>query len=129
MNSRRYSKYYLLADGIYPKWSIFVQSIKDPQGEKKKHFANKHEASRKDVERCFEVFKARWSILQQPSRLWGLCDIENVIIACFIMHNMIIEDERDHNLLAILEPVRVDNTHQNFNFEEHLQGQVEIQNR
>ena len=81
------------------------------------------------MERCFEVLKARWLILQQPSRLWGLCDIENMVIACFIMHNMIIEDERDHNLLAILEPMRVDNTHQNFNFEEHLQGQVEIQNR
>ena len=35
VNYRRYSKYYLLADGIYPKWSIFVQSIKDPQREKK----------------------------------------------------------------------------------------------
>ena len=63
VNSRRYSKYYLLADHIYPKWSIFVQSIKDPQCEKRKHFANKHEATRKDVERCFRVLKARWSIL------------------------------------------------------------------
>jgi hypothetical protein len=46
-----------------------VQSIKDPQGEKKKHFANKQEAAKKDVERCFGVLKARWSILQQSSRL------------------------------------------------------------
>ena len=43
------------------------------------------------------------------------------------MHNMIIEDEKDHNLSAILEPVRVENTHRNLNFEEYLQGQVEIQ--
>ena len=42
INSRLYSKYYLLADDLYPKWSIFVQSIKDRQGEKRKHFANKH---------------------------------------------------------------------------------------
>ena len=45
------------------------------------------------------------------------------------MHNMIIEDERDHNLSAVLELVRVENTHRNINFEEYLQGQVEIQNR
>ena len=42
VNSGRYSQYYLLADDIYLKWSIFVQSIKDPQGETKKHFADKH---------------------------------------------------------------------------------------
>jgi hypothetical protein len=69
VNSRRYSKYYLLADDIYPKWWTFVKSIKYPQGEKIKHFANKHEAARKDAERCFGVLKARWSILQQTSCL------------------------------------------------------------
>jgi hypothetical protein len=106
-----------------------VQFIKDPQGEKMKHFATKHEAARKDVERCFGVLKARWSILQQPSRLWGLCEIENVVIPCCIMYNLIIEDEREHNLSAILEPMHVENTHRNLNFEEYLQEQVEIQNR
>ena len=63
IKSRRCFKYYLLEDHIYPKCSIFVQSIKDPQCEKIKHFANKHEVTRKDVERCFGVVKARWSIL------------------------------------------------------------------
>ena len=80
------------------------------------------------MERCFGVLKARWSILQQLNRLWDLCDIENIIYTCCIMHNMIIEDERDHNLSAVLEPVRVGNTHRNLNFEEYLQNQVEIQN-
>ena len=75
------------------------------------------------------MLKTRWSIIQQPNRLWGLCDIENVIIACCIMHNMIIDDERDHNQSAVLEHVRVKNTHRNLNFEVDLQRQVEIQNR
>ena len=88
----------------------------------KKHFANKQEAARKDVERCFGVLKVTWLILQRPSRLWGLCDIENIVLACCMMHNMIIEDERNHNLSVVLEPVRVENTHRNFNFEEYLQG-------
>ena len=99
---------------------MFVQFIKNPQCDKKKHFANKQQAAKKYVERCFGVLKARWSILQQPSRLWDLCDIENVVISYCIMHNMIIEDERDHNLSAILESVRVENTHRNLNFEEYF---------
>ena len=45
------------------------------------------------------------------------------------MHNMIIEDESDHNLLVVLEHVRDKNTHRNLNFESYLQGQVEIQNK
>ena len=42
---------------------------------------------------------------------------------------MIIEDERDHNLSVALELARVENTHQNLNFEEYIQGQAEIQNK
>jgi hypothetical protein len=34
VNGHRYPHYYLLADGIYPKWTIFVQTIRDPQGDK-----------------------------------------------------------------------------------------------
>ena len=36
---------------------------------------------------------------------------------------MIIEDERNHDLSAVLEPVHAENTHKNLNFEEYLQGQ------
>ena len=54
---------------------------------KKKHFVNKHEAAIKNVEMYFGMLKARWSILQEPSHLWDVCDIENMVIACCIMHN------------------------------------------
>lgn len=39
---------------------------------------------------------------------------------------MIIEDERDRNLSSILEPMRIENTHWNNNFEEDLQRQAKI---
>jgi hypothetical protein len=36
-----YFWYYLLVDGIHPWWFIFVQTIHEPQGEKKKvHFVS-----------------------------------------------------------------------------------------
>ena len=31
VNGHRYPQYYLLADEVYPKWTIFVQTIHDPQ--------------------------------------------------------------------------------------------------
>jgi hypothetical protein len=40
---------YYLADGIYPSWATFVKTIPEPQGMKKKYFAEVQEACRKDV--------------------------------------------------------------------------------
>ena len=55
VNGQEYNWYYLLANGIYPQWSCFVQSIYMPGDEKHVHFANWQEACRKDVEQCFGV--------------------------------------------------------------------------
>jgi hypothetical protein len=68
VNGQEYNMYYLLTDGIYPPWSCFVQSIHEPDDEKKKHFASRQEACRKDVERCFGVLQARFSIIRNPCR-------------------------------------------------------------
>ena len=50
-------------------------------------------AARKDVERAFGVLKKRWRILAMPCRLWDKDQIGNVMYACIILHNMILEDE------------------------------------
>lgn len=52
------------------------------------------EAARKDIERAFGILQARWHILDRPCRLWLLHDIRQVMYACIILHNMIVE-ERD----------------------------------
>ena len=41
VNDQEYKRYYLLADGIYPQWSCFVQSIHMPGNEKKRHFISR----------------------------------------------------------------------------------------
>jgi len=47
VNGCQYDWYYLLTDDIYPEWSCFVQSIHQPQDEKRNHFAERQEAVRK----------------------------------------------------------------------------------
>jgi hypothetical protein len=39
VNGNTYLKYYLPNDGIYPQWSIFVQTIHESQEEKRIHFS------------------------------------------------------------------------------------------
>jgi hypothetical protein len=95
INGHDYTMGYYLADGIYPKWSTFVKTISAPQGAKKKHFAAAQESARKDIERAFGVLQARFAIVRQPARLFNVCDIKQIMKACIILHNMIIEDERD----------------------------------
>ncbi|XP_047941053.1 uncharacterized protein LOC125188315 [Salvia hispanica] len=84
---------YYLADEIYPMWPVFVKTIRCATEDKKKYFAGRQEAARKDVERAFGVLQSRWAILRGPSWLWDMETIADVMYACIIMHNMIVEDD------------------------------------
>jgi len=55
----------------------------------------KQEACRKDVERAFGVLQSRFAIIKGPARFWNKHVLHDIMSACIIMHNMIIEDERD----------------------------------
>jgi hypothetical protein len=54
------------------------------------------EAARKDVERAFGVLQARFAIVRGPAKGWKRKEIGDVMTACVIMHNMIVEEERDN---------------------------------
>ena len=41
------------------------------------------------------MLQARWRILALPCKFWSVVAMDHVIIACIILHNMIIEDEWD----------------------------------
>ena len=51
------------------------------------------------MERCFGVLQARFAIIRGPSRFWSKDDMTIIMKACIILHNMIIEDERDDTSL------------------------------
>ncbi|KAF5477436.1 hypothetical protein F2P56_004076 [Juglans regia] len=95
INGNDYTMGYYLADGIYPKWSTFVKTIPSPQGNKKTNFATAQESARKDVERAFGVLQQRFAIVGGPYRIFKVNDLTNIMKACVILHNKIIEDERD----------------------------------
>lgn len=95
IQGKEYNMGYYLADGIYPKWSTIVQTIHEPIGAKKKYFAARQEACRKDVERAFGVLQSRFAIVKGSVRFWKKEDLHNIMTTCIILHNMIIEDERD----------------------------------
>uniref|UniRef100_A0A0D3AXP4 Myb-like domain-containing protein n=1 Tax=Brassica oleracea var. oleracea TaxID=109376 RepID=A0A0D3AXP4_BRAOL len=95
VNGHQFDLAYYLMDGIYPKWSTFIQSISLPQGPKAELFAKVQEATRKDVERAFGVLQARFAIVKNPAILWDKRQIGMVMRTCIILHNMIVENE--HN--------------------------------
>ncbi|XP_028089579.1 uncharacterized protein LOC114289930 [Camellia sinensis] len=97
INGNDYTMGYYLADGIYPQWATFVKTISSSQGNKQIYFAKAQESARKDVERAFGVLQARFAIVRRPARFWKMEIMEDIMMACIIMHNMIVEDERDAN--------------------------------
>jgi Plant transposon protein len=79
---------YALVDGIYPRYSRFVQGIKSPIGLRQQQFTGWQEGARKDIERAFGVLKGQFQFVERPIHLHSLIDIGNRMTACLILHNM-----------------------------------------
>ncbi|XP_074314524.1 uncharacterized protein LOC141649742 [Silene latifolia] len=47
------------------------------------------------LERAFGVLQARFAFIKRPCLLWDRANMGKVLMACIIMHNMIVEDERE----------------------------------
>ncbi|XP_075665731.1 uncharacterized protein LOC142635468 [Castanea sativa] len=107
INGHDYTIGYYLADGIYPKWATFVKTIPSPQGPKRKLFAATQEAHRKDVERAFGVLQAHFAIVRGHT-LFHLETLQKIMKACIILHNMIVEDERNDNEVVNLDCEQID---------------------
>ncbi|CAN7076859.1 unnamed protein product, partial [Brassica oleracea var. botrytis] len=95
VNNHKYRMAYYLTDGIYPNLSTFIQSIPLPQRPKAELFARRQESVRKYVERAFGILQARFAVVKNPALLWDKEKIEKIMKTCVILHNMIVENERD----------------------------------
>ncbi|XP_028097774.1 uncharacterized protein LOC114297545 [Camellia sinensis] len=98
INGHSYNMGYYLADSIYPQWATLVQTISSPQGAKKQHFTMMQESAMKDVERAFGVLQSRFVIIGGAVRFWDSKMLANIMKSCIILHNMIVEDEREEHL-------------------------------
>ncbi|XP_042959567.1 uncharacterized protein LOC122294710 [Carya illinoinensis] len=94
INGHEYTMGYYLADGIYLSWATLVKTIPAPHGKKKKHFTACQESARKDVERAFGILQFRFAIVHEPARYFHPEVLNDIMYACIILHNMIVEDER-----------------------------------
>ncbi|KAJ9535503.1 hypothetical protein OSB04_un001365 [Centaurea solstitialis] len=93
VNWATYKHIYYLGDGIYPEWDTFVKTFSYPEDAKRIKFKGAQEAARKDIERAFGILQKRWSIVKQPARVMEIRTMSNIMYACIILHNMIIENK------------------------------------
>jgi hypothetical protein len=75
----------------------YTTSSKDKQ----KLFAKFQEGVRKDEDRAFEVLQSRFTIVHRLAHLWKRKSVDRIMLACVILHNMIVEDERDETTIHI----------------------------
>jgi hypothetical protein len=94
VNGRTYNMGYYLADGIYPNWAAFVKTINHPMEQKSQHFKVVQESARKDIERAFGVLQSRFAVIRGPAYGWDREQLNDIMMTCIILHNMIVEDEQ-----------------------------------
>jgi hypothetical protein len=95
INGNMYDMDYFLVDVIYPEWPPFVKTVRNPIDQNTTFFARAQEATRKDIERAFGVLQSRWDVVRGSTYGWDRDQISNIMTVCIILHNMIIEEERD----------------------------------
>ena len=53
------------------------------------------------MERAFGVLQSRFTIVRRPARLWKRKSVRRIMLACVILHNMIVEDEKEEATIHI----------------------------
>jgi hypothetical protein len=88
---------YYLADGIYPSRGTFVKTIPRPKT-KKELSLQRHKKLAERILREILVICKLGLLLFMAQLVWDKKSLIDIMKACVILHNMIMEDERDLNL-------------------------------
>ena len=78
---------YYLADGIYPKWSTIMQTIREPIGRKNKYLSMQQEACRKYVKHAFGVLQSCFIIMKGPVRFRKKNVLHDIMTTCITLHD------------------------------------------
>jgi hypothetical protein len=90
VGDKEFNRLWLTTDGIYPELARFVKTVQEPIDEKSKAYASWQEATRKDIERAFGVLQQKFHVLVRKFEQWFIDDISNVVLACIMLHNMMV---------------------------------------
>jgi hypothetical protein len=90
--SQSFLKMFMLVDGIYPSYSRFIRGFKEPVTTEESTFTSWQEGARKDVERAFGVFQAKWKSVATPIQTIDPKYIASMVSCCLILHNMGVSD-------------------------------------
>jgi hypothetical protein len=74
-----------------------MKGVPIPQQEKHRFFSMKQASVRKDVGCAFNLLKKWFNILAISGQSYSQRTLRLIMHACIILHNMIIDDERDNN--------------------------------
>lgn len=88
--------FFFLSDGIYPRLRFFAKPHPDAKSKKQRLYTAVHSSARKSVERVFAALFGQFEILDRPARLGNREDLNNIVLCCSILHNMVAE-ERGYN--------------------------------
>jgi hypothetical protein len=83
--------YCLVADSAYACEAFVLPAFKDSIAQRdreRRRFNSKHSSTRSVVEGAFGRLKTRWRVLLRQNELVSMTVINNVITACFILHNI-----------------------------------------
>lgn len=89
---RPFNHMFFLCDGIYPRYSRFIKTVKPTLSEDQAQFAQWQEGARKDIERAFGVMQCRWKAITYPIHRYDLEGACNLTACCLILHNMCVQD-------------------------------------
>jgi hypothetical protein len=82
---------HLICDGGYLKLPSMIDPITFRTDMKDVFWSEWVESCRKDVECTFGIMKNRFRILKNPLQYHSFKDIENIFIACCMLHNIILQ--------------------------------------
>jgi Plant transposon protein len=91
IGNTKFDKVWLLVDGIYPDIARFAKTLNEAVGEDRKLYVRWQESCRKSIERAFGVLQRKFQILKNNSEEFYLHILKDSLVACVIMHNMMVE--------------------------------------
>ena len=100
VNGKQYNNGYYLADGIYPQWAAFVKSIVAPKVIRTQFMHKRKKVQAKILSVHLGCCNLDLTLLIVQHISGKRVDVGQIMQACIILHNMIIEDQRQPGAMS-----------------------------